>query len=478
MKYEAIIGLEVHTQLRTKTKIFCGCSTQFGAEPNSQTCPVCLGMPGVLPVLNKTVVEFAVLLGLATHCEIRRKNRFARKNYFYPDLPKGYQISQFEEPICENGYVEIETEEGKKRIGLIRIHMEEDAGKSVHDETYVAEGESLIDLNRCGTPLLEIVSAPDIRSPKEAHAYLTKLRQLVRYLGISDGNMEEGSFRCDANISVRPVGQTALGTRTELKNMNSFAHVQKALEYEINRQIALLESGKEVEQQTLLWDESKNEARPMRGKEESHDYRYFPEPDLVPVFVDVEWFEQIKNQMPELPDQKFNRFVEQYGLPEYDARILTESREMADYFEQAAQKFSDFKMISNWMLGEVARALNERKLSIDNFPISPERLTELLKAIKEKVVSTSAAKKVFEYLLENEVSVEKAVETLGLKQISDQSQIEAFVDQVIANFPDEVASFKAGKTKVLGFLVGQVMRLSRGQANPQMVNQLLQKKLK
>ncbi len=478
MKYEAIIGLEIHTQLRTKTKIFCGCSTQFGAEPNSQTCPVCLGMPGVLPVLNKTVVEFAVLLGLATHCEIRRKNRFARKNYFYPDLPKGYQISQFEEPICQNGYVEIETEEGKKRIGLIRIHMEEDAGKSVHDETYVAEGESLIDLNRCGTPLLEIVSAPDIRSPKEAHAYLTRLRQLVRYLGISDGNMEEGSFRCDANISVRPVGQTAFGTRTELKNMNSFAHVQKALEYEINRQIALLESGKKVEQQTLLWDESKNEARPMRGKEESHDYRYFPEPDLVPVLVDMEWFEQIKAQLPELPDQKFNRFVEQYGLPEYDARILTESREMADYFEQAAKKFFDFKMISNWMLGEVARALNERKLSIDNFPISPERLTELLKAIQEKVVSTSAAKKVFEYLLENEVSVEKAVQILGLKQISDQSQIEAFVDEVIAKFPDEVASFKAGKTKVLGFLVGQVMRLSRGQANPQMVNQLLQKKLK
>ncbi|APF18319.1 Aspartyl/glutamyl-tRNA(Asn/Gln) amidotransferase subunit B [Caldithrix abyssi DSM 13497] len=477
MEYEAIIGLEVHTQLLTETKIFCGCSTKFGAEPNSQTCPVCLGMPGVLPVLNKKVVEFAVLLGLATHCQIRRYNRFARKNYFYPDLPKGYQISQFEEPICENGYLEIETESGKKRIGLIRIHMEEDAGKSVHDETYVQANESLIDLNRCGTPLLEIVSAPDIRSPQEAHAYLAKLRQLVRYLGISDGNMEEGSFRCDANISVRPVGQKEYGTRTELKNMNSFAHVQKALEYEIARQTELLKAGKQVEQQTLLWDADNNVARAMRGKEESHDYRYFPEPDLVPIHIDVQWFDQIQKALPELPEEKFQRFTVDYKLPEYDARLLTESREVADYFERVAQLFNDFKMISNWMLGEVARALNEQKISITEFKLAPQTLADLLKAIKNKVISGSAAKKVFEYLLQNDSSVEQAIEKLGLKQISDESQIEQFVVQVIEQHPAEVESFKAGKTKVIGFLVGQVMRLSRGKANPQLVNQLLQKKL-
>ncbi|MHB2155722.1 Asp-tRNA(Asn)/Glu-tRNA(Gln) amidotransferase subunit GatB [Calditrichota bacterium GD2] len=477
MEYEAIIGLEVHTQLLTETKIFCGCSTKFGAEPNSQTCPVCLGMPGVLPVLNKKVVEFAVLLGLATHCQIRRYNRFARKNYFYPDLPKGYQISQFEEPICENGYLEIETESGKKRIGLIRIHMEEDAGKSVHDETYVQANESLIDLNRCGTPLLEIVSAPDIRSPQEAHAYLAKLRQLVRYLGISDGNMEEGSFRCDANISVRPKGQEKYGTRTELKNMNSFAHVQKALEYEIARQTKLLKAGKQVEQQTLLWDADNNVARAMRGKEESHDYRYFPEPDLVPIHIDVQWFDQIQKALPELPEEKFQRFTVDYKLPEYDAHLLTESREVADYFERVAQLFDDFKMISNWMLGEVARALNEQKISITEFKLAPQTLADLLKAIKNKVISGSAAKKVFEYLLQNDSSVEQAIEKLGLKQISDESQIEQFVDQVIEQHPAEVESFKAGKTKVIGFLVGQVMRLSRGKANPQLVNQLLQKKL-
>ncbi len=477
MEYEAVIGLEVHTQLLTESKIFCGCSTRFGAEPNSQTCPVCLGMPGTLPVLNKKVVEFAVLLGLATHSEIRRRNRFARKNYFYPDLPKGYQISQFEEPICENGYVEIETEQGKKKVGLIRIHMEEDAGKSVHSEEYVDADQSLIDLNRCGVPLLEIVSQPDLRSPAEAHAYLSKLRQLVRYLGISDGNMEEGSFRCDANISVRPKGQAEFGTRTELKNMNSFAHVQKALEFEIERQIRLLESGQQVEQVTLLWDANKNEARPMRGKEESHDYRYFPEPDLVPVFVDLPWFEKIQSMLPELPDEKFERFKKQYGLPDYDVTILTESRDFADYFEKVAAHIKDFKMVSNWMLGEVSRVLNEKKITIARFPVTPEKLADLLKAIKEKVVSASAAKKVFDYLLANEVSVKQAIEKLGLTQISDESEIEAFVQQVIEENPGEVEAYRNGKTKVLGFLVGQVMRISRGKANPQLVNTLLRKKL-
>ncbi len=477
MEYETIIGLEVHTQLLTESKIFCGCSTRFGAEPNSQTCPVCLGMPGTLPVLNKKVVEFAVLLGLATHSQIRRNNRFARKNYFYPDLPKGYQISQFEEPICEHGYVEIKSENGPKRIGLIRIHMEEDAGKSVHNEEYVSDNETLIDLNRCGIPLLEIVSEPDLRSSAEAAAYLTKLRQLVRYLGISDGNMEEGSFRCDANISIRPKGQKAFGTRTELKNMNSFAHVQKALDFEIERQTGLLKNGRKVEQMTLLWDAQKNEARPMRGKEESHDYRYFPEPDLVPVFVDLPWFENIQKMMPELPDEKFNRFKNQFGLPEYDVSILTESKELADYFEQAASFFDDYKMISNWMLGEVSHILNESKISIKEFPITPQRFAELLKSIKQKVVSTSAAKKVFDYLLKNDISVNKAVEKLGLKQISDQGEIELFVQQVLDENTSEVEAYRNGKTKVLGFLVGQVMRSSRGKANPQLVNALLRKKL-
>ncbi len=477
MEYEAVIGLEVHTQLLTETKIFCGCSTKFGAEPNSQTCPVCLGMPGTLPVLNKKVVEFAVLLGLATHSQIRRNNRFARKNYFYPDLPKGYQISQFEEPICENGYVEIETEHGKKRIGLIRIHMEEDAGKSVHNEDYVGENETLIDLNRCGTPLLEIVSEPDLRSPAEAVAYLSKLRQLVRYLGISDGNMEEGSFRCDANISVRPKGQREFGTRTELKNMNSFSHVQKALEFEIERQINLLKNGQKVEQETLLWDVQKNEARPMRGKEESHDYRYFPEPDLVPVSIDMPWFEAIRSTLPELPDEKSARFKEQYELPDYDIAILTESRDMADYFEQAAEYFKNYKMISNWVLGEVSRVLNETKISIRDFPVSAQRLSELLTAIEKKIISTSAAKKVFDYLLKNDHTVDQAIDKLGLKQISDSSAIETFVEQIIRENPSEVEAYRNGKTKVIGFLVGQVMRVSKGKANPQVVNQLLRKKL-
>ncbi len=477
MEYEAVIGLEVHTQLLTESKIFCGCSTRFGAEPNSQTCPVCLGMPGTLPVLNKKVVEFAVLLGLATHSEIRRNNRFARKNYFYPDLPKGYQISQFEEPICEHGYVEIETESGKKRVGLIRIHMEEDAGKSVHNEEYVSENETLIDLNRCGMPLLEIVSAPDLRSPAEAVAYLGKLRQLVRYLGISDGNMEEGSFRCDANISVRPKGQKTFGTRTELKNMNSFSHVQKALEFEINRQIELLKNGRQVEQQTLLWDVQKNEARPMRGKEESHDYRYFPEPDLVPVSIDLPWFEAIRSRLPELPDEKAKRFKKRYALPDYDIAILTESRSMADYFEQVAAHFGNYKMISNWMLGEVSRTLNERKVSIDTFPISAEKLASLLKAIAANVISTSAAKKVFDFLLKHNFTVDQAIEKLGLKQISDTNEIEAFVERVIKENPMEVKAYRQGKTKVIGFLVGQVMRISKGKANPQMVNQLLRKKM-
>ena len=477
MKYETVIGLEVHAQLATNTKIFCGCSTKFGADPNTQTCPICLGMPGVLPVLNETVVDYAIKLGLATGSEIVRSNIFARKNYFYPDLPKGYQVSQFDKPICLNGYLEIPSNGGTRRIGIIRIHMEEDAGKSVHDETYVNDQETMIDLNRCGVPLLEIVSAPDIRSAKEAAYYLVKLRQLVRYLQICDGNMEEGSMRCDANISVRPEGSETLGTRTELKNMNSFRNVEKALEFEVDRQIKLIESGGKVEQQTMLWDPDKNEARPMRGKEESHDYRYFPEPDLVPIHISEKWLEEIKSSMPELPDQKIKRFINDYGLPEYDAGIICASREMAAYFEEVAEKVSNFKLISNWLLGEISRVLNELKIEVDQLKVSPQKLIDLLLLIEKNVISGIAAKKVFTEALDSNDSIEQIVGKLGLKQISDSSALEDIVDKIISSYPAEVESYKSGKDKVFGFLVGQVMRESRGKANPAVVNELLRQKL-
>ena len=477
MDYEVVIGLEVHAQLSTKTKIFCGCSTKFGSEPNTQTCPICLGMPGVLPVLNKDVVESAIRLGVATNSKIGSPNIFARKNYFYPDLPKGFQTSQFDKPICEHGFLEIESENGMKKINLIRIHMEEDAGKSVHDETYVSDEETMIDLNRCGTPLVEIVSAPDLRSAKEAYNYLVKLRQLVRYLGICDGNMEEGSLRCDANISLRPKGETKLGTRTELKNMNSFRHVENALNYEIGRQTEILNSGEKVEQETLLWDPDRNEARPMRGKEESHDYRYFPEPDLVPVLISQDWLNDIKATLPELPDIKTARFIKEYSLPEYDSQIICSSREMADYFEMTAKKFSDYKMISNWMIGEISRVLNEDKIEIDQLKVAPDRLVDILTAIEKNVISSSAAKKVFAEAVKNDRSIDNLIDALGLKQVSDASELESIVNGVINENPGEVASYKAGKTKVLGFLVGQVMKASQGKANPGMVNQILKQKL-
>ena len=477
MEYEVVIGLEVHAQLSTKTKIFCGCSTKFGAEPNTQTCPICLGMPGVLPVLNKDVVEAALKLGIATNSKIGSPNIFARKNYFYPDLPKGYQTSQFDKPICEHGYLEIESDNGPKKINIIRIHMEEDAGKSVHEEDYVYSDETMIDLNRCGTPLAEIVSAPDLRSAKEAYNYLVKLRQLVRYLGVCDGNMEEGSLRCDANISLRPKGETKLGTRTELKNMNSFRHVENALNYEIARQTEILESGEQVQQETLLWDPDRNEARSMRGKEESHDYRYFPEPDLVPVLISQEWLDAIKAALPELPDVKTARFIKAYSLPEYDAQIICSARETADYFEQVAEKFSDYKMISNWIIGEIARVLNEEKMEIGQLKVTPDRLIDLLSAIEKNIISSSAAKKVFAEAVQNDKSISAIIEALGLKQVSDASELESIIDDVLKNSPDEVASYKAGKTKVIGFLVGQVMKASKGKANPGMVNKILQQKL-
>ena len=477
MQYEAVIGLEVHAQLLTDSKIFCGCSTRFGAEPNSQTCPVCLGMPGVLPVLNERAVEFAIRMGLATNCSIASFSRFARKNYFYPDLPKGYQISQYELPLCSNGYVDIELEDGtEKRIGIIRIHLEEDAGKSIHDPALAGE-DTLVDLNRCGVPLIEIVSAPDLRTPQEAYAYLVRLKQLVTYLGICDGNMEEGSLRCDANVSVRPVGSDTFGVKTEVKNMNSFRNVERALTYEINRQIQVLESGGKIVQETLLWDANEGIARPMRSKEEAHDYRYFPEPDLVPLEVSEAWIEKIKADLPELPRARKKRFVEQYKIPVYDAGVLTMTRELADYYEAVTQVCSDFKMVSNWVMGEVLRVLNERKIDIADFPISPERLGKLLNLILNKTISINIAKTVFEEMLQSDAEPEAIVEEKGLAQVSDRGLIEEIVDKVIQENPKQVEQYRGGKTKVFGYFVGQVMRATRGKANPAIVNEILKEKL-
>lgn len=477
MNYEAVIGLEIHAQLSTKTKIFCGCSTKFGAEPNSQVCPVCLGMPGVLPVLNKKVAEYAIKMGLATNSQITRRNTFARKNYFYPDLPKGYQISQFEAPICEHGYVEIIVGDEHRRIGITRIHMEEDAGKSVHDESYVNKNETLVDLNRCGVPLIEIVSEPDIRSPQEAAAYLSKIRQLVRYLEICDGNMEEGSLRCDANISMRPVGQKELGTKTELKNMNSIRHVERALEYEIKRQTHILQDGGRIEQETLLWDPAKSVAKSMRGKEDSHDYRYFPDPDLVDLLIEQTWLDEIHRSLPELPDQKANRFVEQYSIPEYDAEVLTASRDVAEYFESTVKNVSNGKLVSNWVMGEVLRTVNQNKIEISELAVSPDRLADLLKAIDSNEISGTAAKTVFEKMLESDESVDRIIDSEGLKQISDSSKLESIIEQVISENQSQVERYKNGETKLVGFFVGAVMKASQGKADPKLANELIQKKL-
>jgi aspartyl-tRNA(Asn)/glutamyl-tRNA(Gln) amidotransferase subunit B len=478
MPYEPIIGLEVHAQLLTDSKIFCRCSTKFGAPQNSQVCPICLGMPGVLPVLNRQAVEFAIRMGLAMNCRIAEHSIFARKNYFYPDLPKGYQISQYEEPLCENGWIEIEQEDGAlKRVGIIRIHLEEDAGKSVHAEGYVSENETLIDVNRCGTPLIEIVSEPDIRSPREAYLYLNRIRRLVRYLGICDGNMEEGSLRCDANISVRPAGAEKFGTKTELKNMNSFRNVEKALDFEINRQVQLLESGDQVVQQTLLWDATNGKVAPMRSKEEAHDYRYFPEPDLAPLRVEEKWRNEIQASLPELPMARRNRFVEQLGLPKYDADVLTDEKAIADYFDAVAKLVKDAKLASNWVMGDVLRTLKEKKIDITQFSIKPEVLAELLNLLAGGTISGKIAKDVFEEMLATGKSAKAIVAEKGLTQVSDTSIIEKAVDEVIAANPKEVERYRNGEEKVFGFLVGQVMKATRGKANPKVANEILKKRL-
>ncbi|OGU83318.1 MAG: aspartyl/glutamyl-tRNA amidotransferase subunit B [Stygiobacter sp. RIFOXYA12_FULL_38_9] len=473
-KYEAVIGLEVHAQLLTDTKIFCGCSTKFGSLPNSNVCPVCLGHPGVLPVLNKKVVEYTVLMGLATDCRINEKSVFARKNYFYPDLPKGYQISQYEEPICEFGKVTIEFKDGsKKDIGVTRIHMEEDAGKSIHD----LGDDTMIDLNRTGTPLMEIVSEPDMRSAEEAVLYLNKLKQVLLYLGICDGNMEEGSLRCDANISIRLKGETKLGTKAEVKNMNSFRNVEKAIEYEIERQIDIIEDGGKIIQQTLLWNAELNQIFPMRTKEEAHDYRYFPDPDLMPVIVDEKWRNEILSSLPELPDARRERFVSQYKLPVYDAQILTSSRELADYYEQVLTETDDYKTASNWVMTDVLKTVNEQKISVKDFSVTPQNLGKLVSLISKNTISGKIAKEVFPEMILSEKDPEVIVKEKNLVQISDTSELESAITKILDANPKDVQDYLGGKEKAIGFFVGQIMRETKGKANPQIVNELLKKKL-
>ncbi len=477
-KYEVVIGLEVHVQLTTKTKIFCGCSTEFGQTPNAQTCPVCLGLPGALPVLNKQAVECAIKAGLATHCSIAPRSVFARKNYFYPDLPKGYQISQFELPVCEHGHLEIETEEGgAKTIGITRIHMEEDAGKLVHGDSPDTAGASFVDLNRACTPLLEIVSEPDMRSSDEAIAYLKKLHQIVVYLGVCDGNLEQGSFRCDANVSIRPWGQKEFGTRAELKNINSFRFIKQAIEYEVERQAEVIEDGGKVVQETRLFDANTGLTRSMRGKEEAHDYRYFPDPDLVPLVISPEWIERVRQDLPELPEAKFERFVREYGIPRYDAEVLTADQAMAGYFDACVKLHGDGKTCSNWVMGEVQRRLNDEGISIAASPVSPELLVGMLKRIDDNTISGKIAKTVFDEMWKSGKTADTIIEEQGLKQVTDTGAIESIIDEIIAANPGQVEEYRGGKEKVFGFFVGQVMKASKGKANPAAVNELLKQKL-
>ena len=475
MTWEAVVGLEIHAQLATRSKIFSGAPAAVGAEPNRQACAIDLGLPGVLPVLNAQVLRMAVMFGLATNAEIAPRSVFARKNYFYPDLPKGYQISQYELPVVQRGEVEIDLHDGsKKRIGITRAHLEEDAGKSVHD---MFDSETGLDLNRAGVPLLEIVSEPDMRSAGEAMAYMRTVHSLVRYLGICDGNMEEGSFRCDANVSVRPSGETALGTRTEIKNLNSFRFVGRAIDYEIERQVEVLVNGGAVVQETRLYDAAADETRAMRGKEEANDYRYFPDPDLLPVVLSREYVERIRGELPELPDARRSRFESEFALNEPDARRLTESRDVADYYEAVAKSSGQPKLAANWVTGELAAALHRADLDITHCPVDPDALATLIVRIVDGTLSGKMAKEVFEAVWRREGSPDSVIARRGLAQISDTGAIEALVDEVIASHPAQVAQFRAGKEKVLGFFVGQVMKMTRGQANPAQVNQALRRKL-
>jgi len=490
-EFEAVIGLEVHCQLSTQSKIFCGCSTRLyglsaenemmtDVSVNTNTCPVCAGHPGTLPVLNKKVVEYAIRAGLATHSTIQLKNVFARKNYFYPDLPKGYQISQYDQPICQNGWLIIDTQNGPKKIRIDRIHMEEDAGKNVH-----VSGFSLVNLNRAGVPLIEIVSAPDMRTPEEAGAYLRALYAIVTYLGICDGNLQEGNFRCDANVSVMPKGSTQLGTRAEIKNVNSFRFIEKAIEYEISRQIEVVKSGKKVVQETRMYDSSRNVTLSMRSKEEAHDYRYFPDPDLIPVKVDPAWIQEIQGTLPELPEQKKNRYMSELALSAEDAGVVTNSKRMATFFERTvaelvqagADQRAVAKPAANWITGEVARLCNEENIDIDQVRISPKHIADIVLLTRNQVISSTGAKQAIAVAWKTGTPIEEIIEKEGLKQVSDLSALEPILQKVIADFPAQVAEFKAGKEKVLGFLVGQIMKQTGGKANPSLLQDLLKKKL-
>jgi aspartyl-tRNA(Asn)/glutamyl-tRNA(Gln) amidotransferase subunit B len=475
LEFEAVIGLEVHAQLLTKSKIFCGCATAFGAPPNTQVCEICLGMPGSLPVLNQKAVEFALKMALATNCRINPESVFARKNYFYPDLPKGYQISQYELPLAEHGFLNIRVNGTERRIGITRIHLEEDAGKLIHSETRPV---SFVDFNRTGVPLIEIVSEPDLRTPEEAVEYLKGLRNILLYLEICDGNMEEGSFRCDANISLRPAGAREFGVKVELKNMNSFRFVKAALEYEIKRQRANLSAGQDLVQETRLWDTAANQTVSMRGKEEAHDYRYFPDPDLVPVRVADEWLAALRQGLPELPEARRVRFQTEYGLPEYDAEVLTADKALADYFEACLREFPEPKTVSNWIMVEAMRELKKEEAGMASFRVRPQALGRLLGLVKSTTISASIAKGVFADMGATGQDPEAIVREKGLAQISDTGALEAAALEIINANPKEAADFRAGKTKVLGFFVGQLMKKTKGQANPQLANEIFQRLLK
>jgi aspartyl-tRNA(Asn)/glutamyl-tRNA(Gln) amidotransferase subunit B len=476
-RYEPVIGLEVHVQLATATKIFCGCPAEFGAEPNANVCPVCLGMPGALPVLNRTAVELAVKAALALNCEVREKSRFARKNYFYPDLPKGYQISQYDEPLAEHGYVDIVAGGAARRIGVTRVHMEDDAGKSIHDGFRDSDRYSYVDLNRSGTPLIEIVSEPDMRSSEEAYAYLTVLKQVLEFVEVSTCDMEKGHLRCDANISVRPWGQERFGTRAEVKNLNSFRFLKEALDYEIARQVELIESGGTVVQETRLYNSDTGETASMRSKESAHDYRYFPEPDLVPMRVGRQWLEEVRAGMPELPAHKRERFLREYALTEYDTDVLTQSRPASEYFETAARVSGDAKMAANWVMGDLMGRLKAEGKGIAESPVSAENLGRLVKMIASGDLSGKLGKEIFPKMFASGEGPEAIVEREGLKQISDKGELEKVIAGVIAGNPRQVEQFKGGKVTVLNFLVGQVMRATRGQANVGVVTELLKRML-
>lgn len=475
--YEPVIGLEVHVELRTESKIFCSSATAFGGDPNHHTCPVCLGLPGVLPVLNRKVVDYGIRVGLALNCTIARFSKFDRKNYYYPDLPKNYQISQYDLPLAENGYLEVEGLLGKKRIGIVRVHMEEDAGKLVHQGNIATAPYSLVDYNRAGVPLLEIVSAPDIESPEQARAYLEKMRAIIQYTGVSDCKMEEGSLRCDGNVSVRPQGSRELGTKTEIKNMNSFRSLQKALTYEIERQIKVVNEGERVVQETRTWDDARGVTVPMRSKEEAHDYRYFPEPDLPPLVITSSWVESIRRELPELPDERQRRYCEDFGLSSYDAGVLTAAKETADFFEECLSMYHQPKIVANWVMGELARLLNAHGDEISAIPVQPAQLVELLKMIDQGTISGKTAKGVFEEMYATGRHPSEIVKDKGLLQISDEIELVKVVAEVIAANPKSVTDYRSGKTNAVGFLVGQVMKATRGKANPMLVNKLLREKL-